>query len=114
MFRGGLEPWHIIIILLLALLLFGGFKKLPDASRSIGRSLRILKAETKGLRDEDGKGGKSDPSTASADIPKPLPEGRTAQGGVTQGGVTQGGVSEPRNVPTPIPTTGPDPQRDQR
>ena len=39
-FRG----WEWIIILLLALLLFGGFKKLPDAARGIGRLLRIFKA----------------------------------------------------------------------
>jgi sec-independent protein translocase protein TatA len=33
-------------------LLFGA-KKLPDAARGLGRSLRIFKAETKGLRDDD-------------------------------------------------------------
>jgi sec-independent protein translocase protein TatA len=40
----------LIIILLLALLF--GAKRLPDAARSIGRSLRIFKAETKGLADD--------------------------------------------------------------
>ncbi len=34
------------------MVLFGA-KRLPDASRSLGRSLRIFKAETKGLRDDD-------------------------------------------------------------
>jgi sec-independent protein translocase protein TatA len=33
-------------------LLFGA-RKLPDAARSLGRSMRILKAETKALRDDD-------------------------------------------------------------
>lgn len=42
---------EIIIIALVILALFG-YKKLPDAARSIGRSARIFKAETKGLRDE--------------------------------------------------------------
>ncbi|WP_433088613.1 twin-arginine translocase TatA/TatE family subunit [Dactylosporangium sp. CA-052675] len=28
-------------------------KRLPDAARSLGRSMRIIKAETKGLADED-------------------------------------------------------------
>lgn len=37
-----------LIIILLVVLLFGA-KRLPDAARSIGRSLRIFKAETKGL-----------------------------------------------------------------
>jgi sec-independent protein translocase protein TatA len=44
--------WEIIIVLALLLLLFGA-KRLPDAARGLGRSLRIFKAETKGLRDDD-------------------------------------------------------------
>ncbi|HYT10963.1 MAG TPA: Sec-independent protein translocase subunit TatA [Mycobacteriales bacterium] len=47
----GLGAPELIIIALVVLALFG-YKKLPDASRAIGRSLRILKAETKGLRDD--------------------------------------------------------------
>ena len=39
-------------VLVLLLLLFGA-KRLPDAARGLGRSLRIFKAETKGLRDDD-------------------------------------------------------------
>ncbi len=50
---GNFKGWEWILILLLALLLFGGFKKLPDAARGLGRSLRIFKAETKGLSDDD-------------------------------------------------------------
>src|SRR5699024_11452307 len=42
----------IAILVILALLLFGA-KKLPDLARSLGRSARILKAESKGLVDED-------------------------------------------------------------
>ena len=47
---------EIILILLVLVLLFGA-KKLPDLSRSMGRSLRIFKAETKGLRDDDAAEG---------------------------------------------------------
>jgi sec-independent protein translocase protein TatA len=39
---------ELLIILLIVVLLFGA-KRLPDAARGIGRSLRIFKAETKGL-----------------------------------------------------------------
>ena len=46
------KGWEIIIVLALLLLLFGA-KRLPDAARGLGRSLRIFKTETKGLRDED-------------------------------------------------------------
>jgi len=49
---GALKPWHIIVFVIVLVLLFGA-KRLPDAARSLGRSLRIIKAETKGLIDED-------------------------------------------------------------
>jgi sec-independent protein translocase protein TatA len=46
------EPWHLIVLLLVFLVLFGG-KKLPEAARGLGRSLRIFKAEVKEMHDED-------------------------------------------------------------
>ena len=49
---GSLGPLEIGLIILAILLLFG-YKKLPDASRSIGRSLRIFKGEMKGMKDDD-------------------------------------------------------------
>src|SRR5689334_57728 len=42
-----------IILIVIAVLLLFGYKKLPDASRSIGRSLRIFKGEMKGMKDDD-------------------------------------------------------------
>lgn len=48
-----LGPTEIIIIAVVVLILFGS-KKLPDASRALGRSMRIFKSETKGLHDDDG------------------------------------------------------------
>lgn len=47
-----LKGWEWLIIVALILLLFGA-KRLPDAARGLGRSLRIFKAETKGLGDDD-------------------------------------------------------------
>ena len=47
-----LKPWHIAVLVVVLILLFGA-KKLPDAARGLGRSLRILKAETKNLREDD-------------------------------------------------------------
>ena len=44
--------WELILVVIVIMVLFGA-KRLPDASRSLGRSLRIFKAETKGLRDDD-------------------------------------------------------------
>jgi sec-independent protein translocase protein TatA len=49
-----LGPMEIGLVLLAILLLFG-YKKLPDASRSLGRSLRIFKGEMKGMKDDDSR-----------------------------------------------------------
>lgn len=49
---GALQPWHIIVILAVLVVLFGS-KKLPGAARSMGQSMRIFKAETKGMMRED-------------------------------------------------------------
>ena len=49
---GNLGPTEIILILLVLVLLFGA-KKLPELARGSGRALRIFKAETKGLMDDD-------------------------------------------------------------
>jgi len=50
--RGLFEGWHIVILLLVVVVLFGA-KRLPDASRSVGRSLKIFKAEIKDLNGSD-------------------------------------------------------------
>jgi sec-independent protein translocase protein TatA len=47
------SPWKILIIAVVLIILFGG-KKMPDAARSLGRSMRILKAEVQDLhKDHD-------------------------------------------------------------
>lgn len=47
-----LGPMEIAIIAIVIFALFG-YKKLPDASRAVGRSLRIFKGEMKGMKDDD-------------------------------------------------------------
>ncbi|ARH92495.1 MULTISPECIES: Sec-independent protein translocase subunit TatA [Streptomyces] len=51
MLRNAFEPWHLILIITVLVLLFGS-KKLPDMARGLGRSMRILKSEAKALKDE--------------------------------------------------------------
>jgi sec-independent protein translocase protein TatA len=46
------SPSHWAIIALVVLVLFG-YKKLPEMSRSVGRSLRIFKTEIKGMDKDD-------------------------------------------------------------
>lgn len=50
-----LGPTEILLILLVLVLLFGA-KKLPELARGSGRALRIFKAETKGLMDDETDG----------------------------------------------------------
>ena len=49
---GNLGPPELIIIALVIVLLFGA-SRLPATARALGRSMRIFKSETKGLREDD-------------------------------------------------------------
>ncbi|MGA8248116.1 MAG: Sec-independent protein translocase subunit TatA [Nocardioides sp.] len=49
---GDLGTPELLIIFAVVILLFGA-SKLPELARGSGRALRIFKAETKGLSDED-------------------------------------------------------------
>jgi sec-independent protein translocase protein TatA len=46
------SPWKILIIAVVIIVLFGS-RKLPDAARSLGKSMRILKTEVQGLHEDD-------------------------------------------------------------
>lgn len=51
---GSLSPTHWLIIALVVLLLFGA-RRLPDAARGLGRSLRIFRSELGEMQAEDAK-----------------------------------------------------------
>jgi len=46
------QPWHLIVLLVVILVLFGS-KRLPDAARRLGRSLRIFKSEMKEMQKDE-------------------------------------------------------------
>jgi len=46
------SPWKILIVAVVLIVLFGS-KKLPHAARSLGQSMRILKAEVNSLHDDE-------------------------------------------------------------
>ena len=50
---------ELLIILVIVILVFGA-SKLPELARGSGRALRIFKAETKGLGDDDAGDAKTD------------------------------------------------------
>ena len=65
---GALQPWHWLLIIAVFVLLFGS-KKLPDAARSLGKSMRIFKSEIKEMQSD----GKSDDEAAKpAASPTPI------------------------------------------
>jgi sec-independent protein translocase protein TatA len=45
------QPWHIIVILLIALMLFGG-RRLPEIGRSLGTGMREFKDSITGHSSE--------------------------------------------------------------
>ena len=48
---GEFGPWHLLIVAFVFVALFG-YRRLPDAARSMGRSLRILKTEIRGTSED--------------------------------------------------------------
>jgi len=52
------NPWKILIVAVVIIVLFGS-RKLPDAARSLGKSMRILKTEVSGLHKDDDEPGTS-------------------------------------------------------
>jgi sec-independent protein translocase protein TatA len=63
-------PWHWVILAIIVIALFG-YKKMPDAARSLGRSLRVFKTEIKGMSEDDAK--RDAAKTVEAPTPTPTP-----------------------------------------
>ena len=61
----------LLIILIVARRPVFGSKRLPDAARGVGRSLRILKAETKGLMNDDDEDAQPAGSRSVQQAPAP-------------------------------------------
>jgi sec-independent protein translocase protein TatA len=80
------SPWKILIVAVVIIVLFGS-RKLPDAARSLGKSMRILKTEVSSLHDDepDAK-AKSEPAVQyppaelAAAPPAPAPAAAADQG----------------------------------
>ncbi|KUN88666.1 Sec-independent protein translocase subunit TatA [Streptomyces griseoruber] len=73
MLRNGLEPWHLLVVAVVVVLVFGS-KKLPDTARALGKSMRILKSEAKAMKEDGAAGGtvseaQTPVTTAPADPP---------------------------------------------
>lgn len=96
---GGLEPWHIIVIVAVLFLLFG-YRKLPSATKSIAQSMKIFRDETKGLRGED---------TAAVAAGEQRAGTNTGAGALAAPGVVAGPVEDRPVAPAPVAVTVPAP-----
>jgi len=93
---GNLNGWHLVIILVVILLLFGA-TRLPALSKSLGQSMRIFRNETKAMKEENAADKPADGSTvapvvteaapaapASAAAPAPAENGTTTPGSASE------------------------------
>ena len=68
-------PEIIIIAVLLILIL--GWKRLPDAARSLGRSMRVFKSEVNEMKNDGKSAASSDTVKGEAVREADVPEGTT-------------------------------------
>jgi sec-independent protein translocase protein TatA len=71
-FGNAMRPGVLIVLIVVLILLFGA-KRLPDAARALGRSMRIIKAETRDLvgeRPTDDLDEKADAQAAREPLPR--------------------------------------------
>lgn len=61
---GNLNGWHLIILLVVILLLFGA-AKLPALAKSMGQSARVFKGEMKAMKEEEKAAEGTATSTAA-------------------------------------------------
>lgn len=78
--------WELVLVVLVIVLLFGA-RKLPDAARGLGRSLRIFKSEIKDPNDEEGR-------DAEDELPTAAPQQQT---------ITATPIAPPAPVVQPVP-----------
>lgn len=71
---------ELVIVLLLVMMLFGA-KRLPDTARALGRSLRILKAETRAMSDEAQDAGAGTAGGSGQALPAATAASVTADAG---------------------------------
>lgn len=90
-------PWHWVVLAIVVIALFG-YRKLPDAARSLGRSLRIFKTEIKGMSEDDKARAKAREEAEAP--PKALPQAEV----VKRESLPQDAPDEaPRARPRPSP-----------
>lgn len=109
MFRN-LQGWHLIILVVALVLLFG-WKRLPDMARSMGQSMRVFKSEVDQMKDDNAPSEASSATVPGTPVDPRVAEAerlqaeadrlrREATGGTTAGSPTP----PPRYVAPDQPT----------
>ncbi|WP_345944872.1 Sec-independent protein translocase subunit TatA [Streptomyces albus subsp. chlorinus] len=89
--RNGLEPWHLLIVAVVAILVFGS-RRLPETARALGVSLRILKSETRAMKQDPGPAPAQPPATTDRPAAGHPAQARSGdEGAVRLGGSTGDG-----------------------
>jgi sec-independent protein translocase protein TatA len=83
---GSLSPWHWAILAVVVILLFGA-KKLPDAARSLGKSMRIFKSELREMQTESKSDAPSIETPAAP--PQPVQSQRVDPSAASEQGHTE-------------------------
>jgi sec-independent protein translocase protein TatA len=92
---GSLSPWHLLIVALIVIVVFGS-KRLPDTARSLGKSMRILKSETQAMKTDGGQQTQTTDNSTANSSEQPAP--KTIQ-------AAPGDVNSSRPVQEPKGTT---------
>lgn len=89
-------PSHWLIVAIVLALLFG-YKKLPDAARSVGRSLRIFKTEIKGMGEDDNarEAAKNEVPASGPSVPPAIEPAPPAASAPVDGSPAAGNTEKP-------------------
>lgn len=99
-------PTELIIVLVVGLLLLFSAKKLPDMARGLGQSMRVFKAETRGLRDDE-QSARSPAQTSNSPADDPSTGANPAGAGSGAGQSRHLEPGEPGGVTRPPLTVDP-------
>jgi sec-independent protein translocase protein TatA len=108
------SPWKILIIAVVIIVLFGS-KKLPQAARSLGQSMRIMKREVSSLHEDEqeapAQSGTAAPQFQQPQLtPAPAPVDQQQQIDALQQQIRD--MQRSAAMDTPVPST-PEPQHTQ-
>jgi sec-independent protein translocase protein TatA len=94
------SPWHIIILLVVVLVLFGS-RRLPGAAQSLGQSMHIFKRSMRGLNDDEQPDVSTGTGYTQASFVPPTGQQQGMPDQQWQG--QQWSAPAPQQLPTPQP-----------